>query len=184
MSRRYTLGCILLACAGLAGPRPLAAAVDRWSSTGPDVATVRALAVAPTGEVYAGTPFGVFRSTDRGGRWSRLDPPRGSFQVHHLAVDPGDPRRVYAADNDFGALYRSTAGGPWRLVAGHPADHARLFAVAPLDPDRLYIVEGSGVHARFNSPRSPLPVRPRRCCRRRGRSRGPRRRAGRRAVRA
>lgn len=133
----------LLLGAGLVLPRPLAAAVDRWTPTGPDVASVPSLAVGPTGEVYAGTAeFGVFRSTDRGARWSAMRGASSFSYVQELALDPGDPRTVYALRR-FSGLFRSRDGGPWVYVGpGGSPSSADAFAVAPSDPNRLYLLNG------------------------------------------
>ncbi len=136
-----TLGWLLVAALGLSSPRSLAAAVDRWSSAGPDVASVRALAAGGAG-VYAGTSeFGVFTSRDGGARWSAVHP-APLTAVEELEVDPGDPGTVYAA-RTFGGLFRRRDGGAWEYVGpGSPPQSLEAFAVAPSDPQRLYVLSG------------------------------------------
>lgn len=125
----------------LAAPRPVVAAVDRWSSTGPDIASVRALAAGGDGLVYAGTTeYGVFRSLDGAARWSALHPTPFTT-VESLEVDPGDPRTVYAA-RMFSGLFRSRDGGPWQFVGPGPQPReVTAFAIAPSDPRHLYAVD-------------------------------------------
>jgi photosystem II stability/assembly factor-like uncharacterized protein len=111
---------------------------------------------------WSGTNGGLFKSTDGGATWSRLQlaPPAGSsgpasgaspeaiVQVN-LGLAPSEPRRIYAAAalTRGTALYRSDdAGATWtRLPDARPAsrigggDLPRL-AVHPSDPDTLFVV--------------------------------------------
>lgn len=138
---RLTLGWVLLGCLGLAGPRPLFAAdqPNPWTPIGPELSTVRALAVAPSGVAYAGTTQrGVFRSTDRGAQWSLPSPIPGIQFIGELVVDPGDPRGVYA--RTLTSIYYSRNGNAWKDVGfGQPLAIYSAFAVAPSDPRRLYV---------------------------------------------
>jgi photosystem II stability/assembly factor-like uncharacterized protein len=107
------------------------------------IRSVAALAVSRTGLVYAGTAQrGVFESADGGSQWTLAAAGGAGFSVHDLAIDPGDPRQVYALTT-FG-LFR-VAAGAWNYVG--PADFGvspclcDAFAVAPSDRSRLYLVE-------------------------------------------
>jgi photosystem II stability/assembly factor-like uncharacterized protein len=130
---------LLLAGLALASRLPALAATDRWTSLGPDLSSVSALAASPAGVVYAGTLLhGVFQSADAGSRWS-APAVTGYFPVRELAIDPGDPRRAYALSYQ-GGLYRSGNGGGWTFVGpGSPVSSSDAFAVAPGDPRRLYV---------------------------------------------
>lgn len=143
MTRRtilLTLGWIL---PGL-GLASLGAAADRnqWTPIGPDLSTVRALAVTPSGAAYAGTTQrGVFRSADGGARWSIPSPIPGQF-VRELAIDPGNPRGVYALTET--SLFYSRNGGAWQVLRRSNLFGSYLaFAVSPSEPSHLYLYEGS-----------------------------------------
>src|SRR3954463_16366010 len=102
MTRRLSRSPWILLALALAGRLPIAAAnasntaADRWTSIGPDVSSVAALAVSPLGVAYASTlERGAFPSPDGGSRWSPPTTP-AYFPIRELAIDPSDPRRVYA----------------------------------------------------------------------------------------
>jgi photosystem II stability/assembly factor-like uncharacterized protein len=66
--------------------------------------------------VYAGTDMGLYRSDDAGARWQLLDNPMRGSMLWSLAVDPTDPRVMFAGVGTPSkpGVYRSTdAGGRW-----------------------------------------------------------------------
>lgn len=68
--------------------------------------------------VFAGTGgHGLFRSVNGGGSWRPMSRGLESAYVRGLAVDPGDPARIYAAAEPV-AWYTSTDGGEtWSSTA-------------------------------------------------------------------
>ncbi len=68
---------------------------------------VRSLAAAPQEPMllYAGLPSGIWKSTDAGVTWEKVNP----ADTHRLAVDPGNPLHVLAAT--AGGLLVSRDGG-------------------------------------------------------------------------
>lgn len=138
----------LVACLVLACQIPARAATERWVPFGPDISSVGALAVSRTGLVYAGVAErGVFESDDRGSHWTLAASGGTSFSVLDLAIDPGDPRQVYA--HTTMGLFRAGAGA-WKYVGpGNPSffglDPFEAFAVAPSDRNRLYLFEAENL---------------------------------------
>ena len=128
---------------------------------------------AATGDLYRpGGQRGVYRSLDGGSTWKLvLAGPNKTTGAVDLAIDPTDPKRVYATTWDrirypthrvYGGkgsgVYRSTDGGStWKRVADGPSaeepeETGRIgIALAPSDPERLYAHVGStaGPHAGF-----------------------------------
>lgn len=86
------------------------------ASPGPDEIQVMALDVHAEDPdiLYAGGLFGLYRSTDRGGAWTRTRSTGGCFD---LAVTPADPGLVLAAMVD-GVLLSSDAGATWASCGG------------------------------------------------------------------
>jgi len=121
---------------------------DTWSpaNRGLVATDVRALAGAGAGPatgpaLYAGTNgSGLHKSTDGGATWQRLS--LVSPFVDSLAVDPVDPRTVYAG---AGVSYKSEdAGATWTELEGVLSVYG--WAVDPTDPETVYAASlGHGV---------------------------------------
>jgi len=89
---------------------------------------------------------GIYKSTDGGTTWSHLGLEDGQ-QIPALAVDPGDPNRVFAAvlghpygENPERGLYRSTDGGAtWQKVLFLDEDTgANDVDIDPTNPEVVY----------------------------------------------
>jgi photosystem II stability/assembly factor-like uncharacterized protein len=134
----YGLVCALLS-------QPLLAGNNVWTPAGPEVSSVRALAVSPAGVAYAGTSeFGVFRSVSGGARWSPLPPPLPSDPVREIAVDPGDAQSLYILTTH--GLYWSRNGNALRrLGATRLSSFLEDLGVSPADPDRIYVFNGGSL---------------------------------------
>jgi photosystem II stability/assembly factor-like uncharacterized protein len=81
---------------------------------------------------------GVWRSTDGGAEWTRSS--KGMFvecDVRSLAVDPRDPRRIYAGTNE-GVYLTKNAGDDWVRLEG-PLDELITWSllVVPHQPDTV-----------------------------------------------
>ena len=111
------------------------------------------VAVGSQGAVYAGTPRGVFKSTNNGGTWtsSNFGNP-GSAGV--VVVDPVTPSNVYLApnvgDGSFGnvpasaLVEKSTNGGAAWLASGNFSGAGAL-VIDPTHPAILYAGNTTGV---------------------------------------
>lgn len=95
--------------------------------------------------IYAAGAFGVFKSTDRGSSWSPansgLPPCNGTYNVFlchtSLAIDPQNPRTLYAGIYGVG-VFKSTDGGTsWSAANTGPVSVGPL-AIDPQDPKTLY----------------------------------------------
>lgn len=127
---------------------------DSWSpiNTGLEDLTVSHLVVDPTNTqtLYAGVgcvddnitlPGNVFKSTDGGASWQRLDV-SPNFPVTRVALHPDDPQKVYAMG--YGGVFLSEDGGEhWsRLDERFKAAVYTFFyehVFAPDDPDTTYV---------------------------------------------
>ncbi len=92
---------------------------DRWTfPPPPHIPHVRAITFDPadSSTMYVGVEEGgVFRSRDRGAHFEALN--RGLYpDVHSLAVDPTDSRRLYATTGR-GFYLSDNAGSSWKFVA-------------------------------------------------------------------
>ncbi|MGY1745102.1 WD40/YVTN/BNR-like repeat-containing protein [Blastococcus sp. SYSU D00695] len=109
----------------------------------PDPASDRVLVAMSTG--------GVYLSEDGGGSWTPRNKgitasflpgelPEYGQCVHKVAVDAGDPDRLYA-QNHFGVFATDDAGVSWRSIAGGlPADFGFPVAASPRTPGTAWVV--------------------------------------------
>ena len=93
---------------------------ENWEEVNQGVITtdVRALAVNPSGDIFAGTypSFGVYRSTDNGETWTAVNEGLTCGNIWSLAINPdGD---IFAGTAGCGTgVFRSTDNGDnWTLV--------------------------------------------------------------------
>ncbi|HVB33056.1 MAG TPA: hypothetical protein VNJ52_01585 [Patescibacteria group bacterium] len=94
-----------------------------------------------------GAASGIYRSTDGGGKWTKLTRglPKGPLGRIALAIAPTNPDRIYAlVEARHGVLWESRdMGDSWRQVSDNhaldvrPFYFSRLF-VAPNDENRIY----------------------------------------------
>ena len=76
--------------------------------------------------VYAGTDMGLYRTEDAGAGWHLLDTPMNGQVVWALAIDPVDPKTMFAGTGTPSRpnIYRSTDGGKiWELRPIEIAEH-------------------------------------------------------------
>ena len=74
------------------------------------------LLVDPTGAVWVASSAGLYRSTDGGQQWSRMDRGTGRFLGRGVAVHPRNPKVAFVATGGEG-IYRSEDGGSTWAVA-------------------------------------------------------------------
>ena len=99
------------------------------------------LAVHPTqsATLYAGTPDGMFRSTNGGRTWSAINNGLDdSRRVNAIVIDPLTPSTVYIATN-FGVYKSSDGGNSWNLrSSGMSSTRVMGLAIDPVTPATLY----------------------------------------------
>lgn len=98
--------------------------------------------------VSGGTEDGIYKSTDGGATWTKLEGhglPSAPAGRIGLAVAPSDGNRVYAViESNDGVLWRSDdAGANWQMVSNDSLVDARPFyfshlEVDPKNPNRVY----------------------------------------------
>jgi photosystem II stability/assembly factor-like uncharacterized protein len=108
---------------------------------------VDALAIDPqsTSTLYAGSSYGVFKSTDGGTNWSALDGlPSGLFGFRTLAINPQNTSIVYAGG---AGVFKSTDGGAkWSAAnSGMPNAAVVALAIDSQNPRTIYAVTNRGV---------------------------------------
>jgi photosystem II stability/assembly factor-like uncharacterized protein len=135
---------------------------ETWAPTGPGLppeAVFSALVVSPErpGTVYAATSSGVFRSVDGGATWTPAGaglPASPSLPLSALAIDPKNPRVLFAGTLGAGVFRSDDAGASWSPAsAGLSDSEVRALAIHPQGAvlyagttggDRAYQGDGPG----------------------------------------
>jgi photosystem II stability/assembly factor-like uncharacterized protein len=100
--------------------------------------------------LYARADGHLWRSEDAGATWRSLQTGLGR-SVGELALDPADPKRVWAWTNG-GELWRSGDGGEtWSRRFADPLVSVRQLLVDPSDPETLYRLEPAWEDSSFGS---------------------------------
>jgi photosystem II stability/assembly factor-like uncharacterized protein len=127
----------------------------------PEAPAIRAIATHPENAevVYVGTQAGVYRSTDHGERWERVEIKDHGLPVWSLLFDPRDPDVLYAGYENC-EIFRSDDGGQhWQQLpvtvrfpevtvapGANPAKRILKLAANPADPRQLYgAIEVGGI---------------------------------------
>lgn len=115
---------------------------------------------AKDGPLYIGTePAGLHVSRDRGFRWEELESfaameAQGAWtdygdrraHVQALAVDPDEPRRIYAGVEVGGAYRSDDGGGSWTAADRGLHRDLHVLAVDPRQASRIYAATGGGFY--------------------------------------
>ncbi|MFO1417950.1 MAG: hypothetical protein U1E83_04710 [Methylotetracoccus sp.] len=130
------------------------AEVNRWSSNGPDLPGVQAIAIAPTnpGVVYAGTFRGLYKSTNGGMSWLlRLNPVDTlnilvGKSISTVAVDPASVQVVYVGVAGEGVYKSSNGGVDWTLMSNGLTNlFVNTVVIDPTAPTTVYAGTANGV---------------------------------------
>ena len=84
---------------------------------------------------------GLFRSTDRGARWSPISlPGLHPDLIRQVATTASAPNSLYAAGPGAGVIRSDDNGRTWRSIStGLPSQEVAAFAVHSFRPDTIYI---------------------------------------------
>lgn len=112
--------------------------------------------------VYAGADDGVYRSSDRGQSFERLDSPMNSLHVWKIAFDPVDPDVIFAGTRPAAVFRSQDSGRHWEKLSAEfaeecanvriprmtglvvdPADHRIIWAGAEVDGVRRSLDGGA-----------------------------------------
>ncbi|CAM5628161.1 hypothetical protein MAUB1S_10725 [Mycolicibacterium aubagnense] len=124
---------------------------ERTEAGFPNPPQVFALLADPqrTGEVFAATQDGIFRSTNHGDDWTWLDAPRPGIAAWSLTRHPTEPETLFAGYEPTAIVKSVDNGQTWRnldvsvdypAISAGPEMPRRItrIAVDPNDTDRIY----------------------------------------------
>lgn len=127
-----------------AGVFQQSAAGSAWrpTSVGLNATLVECLASdESSGTLLAGTFFEhLYRSPDAGASWQRVFLPEPADSIYELAIDPADPRRVFARTN-AGVLISTDGGQAWTFSFPN-TDGVKALRMSLQDPKTLYLATG------------------------------------------
>ena len=106
---------------------------------------------AAGGVICVATVSGIYRSTDEGQSWSRLDWRGVDVRILSLAVHPDNLDTIYVG-TDGGGLYRTENGGiSWKAMNQGLDDlDVRDIAVSGIAPDLIYLGTSGGAYKSTN----------------------------------
>ncbi len=142
----------------------LQASANVWTSNGPEGGPILAIAIDPhtPTTVFAGTPVGLFRSTDAGANWQAAGRfnPYSVASVNTVAIDPVTPSTLYAGTSYphyLAPLFKSTdAGDTWTITTLDSGVSA--IAIDPTVPTTIYAAGGAFVDKSTNGGLTWLPT--------------------------
>ena len=110
---------------------------------------INGLAIDPTNSdvVYAGTTKGLYKSTDQGEHWARIEGSIRNSYVSAIQLDPTQPATLYLATSDR-VQKSEDSGVTWQpKINGLEATSIRSLQISPSDPSVLYVgTNGGGLY--------------------------------------
>jgi GH18 family chitinase/photosystem II stability/assembly factor-like uncharacterized protein len=121
-----------------------------WQATGLTSGNVNQIAINQSGQIFAGTTAGVYRSTDQGSSWARVDAGFAYTETNALSIS-STTGYVYVGTFPNG-IYRSTNNGAsWSLLSTPFTSYVRSFAInasgwifAATNSDKVYSSTDNG----------------------------------------
>lgn len=101
--------------------------------------------------LLVGTTTGIWRSTNSGADWEKIQSPTMPVNIDCLAIDPRGTSTIYAGT--WWRAYKSTdSGKSWRLIKNGMIDDSDVFAISidPRNPDHIISSACSGIYESFN----------------------------------
>src|SRR6266436_1884451 len=122
---------------------------NTWTSSGLSGTQVSALAVYPQNHlnVYAGTVFGLSKSTNGGASWSNANTGLTFGGPTAIVIDPTTPTTLYIAAGGGGVFKSTNSAGNWTQVNnGLTTTTVRALVMDPTAASTLYVgTSGGGV---------------------------------------
>ena len=127
------------------------------AGTGVSIQRVASLVIDPLtpSTLYAGSYYGVFRSSDSGNHWTEVDTGIAGVSeddgalhrnVTSLAADPKAPTVLYASTDGGGVFCSTDKGDHWTLMNTGLSDlHAGSLVISSVAPATLTVATDSGI---------------------------------------
>ena len=127
----------------------------QWHQMGPYGGNISFLAIDPINIqiIYTGTRGGgVFKSTNGGSSWTKMNTGLTNTGVISLAIDPINTQIIYAGTTEWGGVFKSTNGGSsWtKINTGTIGIDIYSLAIDPINTQIIYAGTYGGVFKSTN----------------------------------
>lgn len=163
MKRILVLMSALFMLLGMFASPVLAKEIIVWEpiNEGLDGGIIKALAIDPLNPaiLFAGTPVGIFKTTNRGMDWQAINTGIEVYDISAIAIDPLNPKNVYASSFGGGVYKASNGGETWFTSnAGLGEMDVHSIAIKPDEPTVLLAGTAEALYRSTNSGQSWLLV--------------------------
>lgn len=137
----------LLVLLGTSQAGTVSPGINVWTSIGPEGGIIDTLAIDPTtpATLYAGTDYGVWKTTNGGMNWNTVNSGITYPNVYALAINPSATTSLYAGVLGAGVFHSPNGGGSWSAFnAGLTNIDVYALAIDLLTPATLYVGTGGG----------------------------------------
>lgn len=150
--RKGRCGILVLVLLSALAVIPSYAAINTWTSLGPEGGHIYFLAIAPSA-IYAVIGNGICKSINGGASWAEINTGLTNRMVTCLAIDPVSHSTIYAGTWGGGIFKSINGGNSWFPVnTGLTDSHVQTLAINPSTPSIIYAgtFYGSGVFKSSN----------------------------------
>ncbi|MBN1351431.1 T9SS type A sorting domain-containing protein [candidate division KSB1 bacterium] len=148
MKNQRILACIAVCLLIVSATVPSFSREDFWQqANGPHGGTIKSLATNSGGDIFAGTEMNIYRSTDNGASWMRLDVRSSGFKprfFYTLAINASG--HIFAGTLGDGVFRSIDNGDHWTKVSTGLPDYTVVSAMEINHADHIYIGTYEGVY--------------------------------------
>jgi photosystem II stability/assembly factor-like uncharacterized protein len=106
------------------------------------VGTIYSIAIHPNRSevIYLSSEKGLYKTTDGGTRWSRIEGGLGTFPILSIAINPAIPSVLYVGTFSDGVYRTTDAGRSWLLINAGMRDYVSVVNSVVIDPNNPHIL--------------------------------------------
>lgn len=106
------------------------------------VGTIYSIAIHPNRPevIYLSSEKGLFKTTDGGNSWGRVEGGLGTFPILSIAISPAVPSILYVGTFSDGVYRTTDAGRSWLLINAGMRDYVSVVNSVVIDPNNPHIL--------------------------------------------
>jgi len=126
---------------------------DSWFAGQGAPGTFHELVIDPqdTSRLYGATEDGLYRSLDAGATWQRIRRRAACTRVHTVALDPADPRKVWAGARGEGLVRSPDGGASWVVLRVAEDQRVEVLSLLALPGPPATLFAGSATSGVYRS---------------------------------